>query len=311
MEYSDSTKQEEILAELQRDWQRYDSDIASIVGVPIKEVAKSRRKNYIPHYSPYVKRRMAIEADLRANPEVTDQQMAVKHRCCGVTVAKYRAELGLPKAKRAVKTMSEATLKARAMLEADPTLTDLYISRECGISFAHVARQRDLMGLPRSPRGNRMTRRKRDSHDYTKIDADILSNDFTYKVISLRNSVPYEWVTNRARVLGVTKKRAVTPEVYQKVLDLLQQEDRMTDRQIANTLGIVSAYIVSEIRRKAGIPRLQPGLPKREASRQAMALLSEPDRKSLSQIARETGLTVTTVTKIRNRMMNNLKGTAE
>ncbi len=311
MEPIDPTKQEEILAELERDWQRYDSDIASIVGVPMSEVAKVRRKKFIPHYSPYVKRRMAIEADLRANPEVTDQEMAVKHRCCGVTVAKYRAELGLPKSKRAVKRMSEATLKARAMLESDPTLTDLHVARECGISFAHVARQRDVMGIPRSPRSNRMARRKRENHDFTKIDEDILSNDFTYKVISLRNRVPYEWVTYRARQLGVTKRRAVTPEVYQKVLDLLQQEDRMTDRQIAMTLGIVSVYVVSEIRRKAGIPRLQPGLPKREASKKAMALLSEPDRKSLSQIARETGLTVTTVTKIRNRMADNLKGEAE
>ena len=311
MEPIDLTKHEQIIAELERDWKRYDSEIASIVGVPINEVAKVRRKKLIPHYSPYVKRRMAIEADLRANPEVTDQQMAVKHRCCGVTVAKYRAELGLPKSKRATKNPSEATLKARAMLESDPTLTDLHVSRECGISFAHVARQRDLLGIPRSPRANRMTGRKRDNYDYTKVDADILSNDFTYKVISLRNGIPYEWVTNRARKLGINKRPRVNSETYQKVLDLLQQENRMTEKQIALTLGIASVYTVSAIRKKAGIPRLKPGLPKEEASKKAMALLSEPERKSLSQIARESGLTITTVTKIRNRMMDNLKGATE
>ena len=103
----------------------------------------------------------------------------------------------------------------------------------------------------------------------------------------------------------------MSPEKYQKILDLLGQENRMTDKKIALTLGVSSVYVVSEIRRKAGIPRLQPGVVKREATNQAMTLLSEPERKSLSQIARESGLTVTTVRKIRNRMIDSLKGVSE
>jgi DNA-directed RNA polymerase sigma subunit (sigma70/sigma32) len=40
-------------------------------------------------------------------------------------------------------------------------------------------------------------------------------------------------------------------------------------------------------------------------------LLSEPERKSLAEIARESGLTITTVRKIRNRMIDSLKGASE
>jgi DNA-directed RNA polymerase specialized sigma subunit len=156
-----------------------------------------------------------------------------------------------------------------------------------------------------------MASRVRGDYDYTRIDADINSNDFTYRVIAIRNEVPYEWVTQRAQQLGIKKRQRMSPEKYQKILDLLGQENRMTDKKIAVTLGVSSVYVVSEIRRKAGIPRLQPGVVKREASNQAMTLLSEPERKSLSQIARETGLTVTTVRKIRNRMIDSLKGASE
>lgn len=305
------TQDEQIIAELERDWQRYDSDIASILGVSVKEVERLRRKTFTPHYTPYVKRRLAIEADLRVNPDLTDQELAVKHHCSTITVAKYRAGLGLPKSRNKVRKISEGTHKARAMLKSDPMLTDIHISRECGISFAHVARQRDVLGIPRSPQSNRMASRVRGDYDYTKIDADINSNDFTYRVIAIRNEVPYEWVTQRAQQLGIKKRQRMSPEKYQKILDLLGQENRMTDKKIAVTLGVSSVYVVSEIRRKAGIPRLQPGVVKREASNQAMTLLSEPERKSLSQIARETGLTVTTVRKIRNRMIDSLKGASE
>jgi DNA-binding Lrp family transcriptional regulator len=311
MSHLQPTQDEQIIAELERDWQRYDSDIASILGVSAKEVERLRRKTFTPHYTPYVKRRLAIEADLRATPDLTDQELAVKHHCSTITVAKYRAGLGLPKSKNKVRKISEGTHKARAMLELDPMLTDIHISRECGISFAHVARQRDVLGIPRSPQSNRMASRVRGDYDYTRIDADINSNDFTYRVIAIRNEVPYEWVTQRAQQLGIKKRQRMSPEKYQKILDLLGQENRMTDKKIAVTLGVSSVYVVSEIRRKAGIPRLQPGVVKREASNQAMTLLSEPERKSLSQIARETGLTVTTVRKIRNRMIDSLKGASE
>jgi len=305
------TQEEQIIAELERDWQRYDSEIASILDVPVKEVERVRRKTFTPHYTPYVKRRFAIEADIRMNPDLADSELAVKHRCTVITVAKYRAGLGFPQSKKPDRKISEGTKKARAMLESDPTLTDIHISRECGISFAHVARQRDALGIPRSPQSNRMSSRKREKYDYTKIDADINCNDFTYRVIALRNEVPYEWVTQRARQLGIRKRQPWSPERYQAVLDLLNQEDRMTDKKIALTLGISSVYLVSEIRRKAGIPRLLPGLPKREATTQAMALLSEPERKSLAEIARESGLTITTVRKIRDRMVDSLKGVSE
>jgi DNA-binding Lrp family transcriptional regulator len=311
MSHLQPTQDEQIIAELERDWQRYDSDIASILGVSAKEVERLRRKTFTPHYTPYVKRRLAIEADLRATPDLTDQELAVKHHCSTITVAKYRAGLGLPKSKNKVRKISEGTHKARAMLELDPMLTDIHISRECGISFAHVARQRDVLGIPRSPQSNRMASRVRGDYDYTRIDADINSNDFTYRVIAIRNEVPYERVTQRAQQLGIKKRQRMSPEKYQKILDLLGQENRMTDKKIAVTLGVSSVYVVSEIRRKAGIPRLQPGVVKREASNQAMTLLSEPERKSLSQIARETGLTVTTVRKIRNRMIDSLKGASE
>ena len=311
MSHLQPTQDEQIIAELERDWQRYDSDIASILGVSVKEVERLRRKTFTPHYTPYVKRRLAIEADLRVNPDLTDQELAVKHHCSTITVAKYRAGLGLPKSKNKVRKISEGTHKARAMLESDPMLTDIHISRECGISFAHVARQRDVLGIPRSPQSNRMASRVRGDYDYTRIDADINSNDFTYRVIAIRNEVPYEWVTQRAQQLGIKKRQRMSPEKYQKILDLLGQENRMTDKKIAVTLGVSSVYVVSEIRRKAGIPRLQPGVVKREATNQAMTLLSEPERKSLSQIARESGLTVTTVRKIRNRMIDSLKGASE
>lgn len=274
-------QEEKILAELGRDWQRYDSDIASALGVPIKEVERLRRKTFIPSYTPYVKRRLAIEADLRINPDYLDYELAVKHRCSTITVAKYRAVLGLPKSNNNVKRISEGTHKARVMLQSNPMLTDGYICRECNISFTTVARQRDILGIPRSLPSNRMASRKREEYDYTKIDADISSYDFTYRVISLRNQVPYEWILKRGQQLGIKRRLRISPEKYQKVLDLLEQENRMTDKNIAMALGISSVYFIGKIRRKAGIARLRPGQAKQEAKSRATILLSKPEGKSI------------------------------
>lgn len=291
--------------ELMRDPKRYDSDIALILGIKATEVAYYRRQKGYPHYSPYTIRHEAVNADLLADPTVRDTVLALKHRCSNGTVARYRAELGLPKNRGSgTRPAGEKTITARGLLREQPNLTDSYIAELTGVSFAHIARQRDLMGLPRSPKNNRKPSARK-LFDYTEVDKEIWAEDCSFKAISIRHNIRYQWVTARAKEIGHVRnfKDETIPKT---VLDLVNQPRRMTDVQIGIMLGVSPNY-VRKIRLNAGIPRLEPGRPKYDERLRAQALLSESNRKSLEVIARETGLTVTTVAKERDKMAGTFK----
>ena len=292
--------------ELMRDPKRYDSDIALILGVKATEVSYYRRRNGYPNYSPYTIRHDAIHADLLADPAVHDSVLALKYRCSLPTVAKYRAELGLPKSAPKWRPAGEGTMHARAILLEQPTLPDSYIAELTGISFAHIARQRDLMGIPRSPKATRKPN-PRELFDYTEVDKEIWAEDCSYKAIGIRHNIPYQWVTARAKAIGYSAVNVAKSEIIAKtIFDLVNQPRRMTDVQIGKMLKVSPNY-VRKIRLNAGIPRLDPGRPKYDECLRAEALLSEPNRKSLKVIARETGLTVTTVAKVRDKMTGSYK----
>ena len=293
--------------ELMRDPKRYDSDIALIVGVKATDVSYYRRRNGYPHYSPYTIRHDAINAELLADPNVRDSVFALKHRCSLATVAKYRAELGLPiQPKRVPKRRppGEKTMTARALLLEQPNLPDSHIAELTGVSFAHIARQRDLMGIPRSPKATRKPN-PRELFDYTEVDKEIWAEDCSFKAISTRHNIRYQWVTARAKAIGYVRN-CKNEAIAKTIFDLVNQPRRMTDVQIGIMLGVSPNY-VRKIRLDAGIPRLDPGCPKHEECLRAEALLSEPNRKSLKVIARETGLTVTTVAKVRDKMLGSYK----
>ena len=292
-----------------RDPKRYDSDIALIVGVKATEVSYYRRRNGYPNYSPYTIRHDAINAELLADPNVRDSVFALKHRCALATVAKYRAELGLPiQPKRVPKRRppGEKTMTARALLLEQPNLPDSHIAELTGVSFAHIARQRDLMGIPRSPKATRKPN-PRELFDYTEVDKEIWAEDCSYKAIGIRHDIRYQWVTARAKAIGYSAVNVAKSEIIAKtIFDLVNQPRRMTDVQIGKMLTVSPNY-VRKIRLDAGIPRLDPGRPKHDECLQAEVLLSEPNRKSLKVIARETGLTVTTVAKVRDKMTGSYK----
>lgn len=291
--------------ELMRDPKRYDSDIALILGLKATEVSYYRRRNGYPNYSPYTIRHDAINTELLADPSVRDSALALKYRCSLPTVAKYRAELGLPKsALRYYRKAGEGTMQARAILLEQPTLPDSYIAELTGISDAHIGRQRDLLGIPRSPKATRKPN-PRELFDYTEVDAEILAEDCSYKMISIRHDIRYQWVTARAKAIGYVRN-SKNETIAKTVLELVNQPRRMTDVQIGKMLRVSPNY-VRKIRLDAGIPRLDPGRPKHDECLKAEVLLSEPNRKSLKVIARETGLTVTTVAKVRDKMTGSYK----
>lgn len=291
--------------ELMRDPKRYDSDIALILGVKATDVAYYRRQKGYPHCSPYTIRHEAVNADLIADPTVRNSVLALKHHCDVATVAKYRTELGLPKnVGWGTRPAGEETMHARAILREQPNLTNSYIAKLTGVSFTHVARQRDFMGIPRSPKNNRKPK-ARELFDYTEVDKEIWAEDCSYKAIGIRHNIRYQWVTARAKAIGYVRKTK-DETIPKTILDLVNQPRRMTDRQIGRMLGVNPNY-VRKIRLNAGIPRLEPGRPKYDERLRAQALLSESNPKSLEAIARETGLTVTTVAKERDKMAGTFK----
>lgn len=298
---SEKTLKNRIREELNKNPLRYDNEIAEAIGVPTFMVRNLRSYEKYPRFTPYVKRRIEIEEYLTKEPQATDDEVAEIFSCCPATVATYRLAKGLPKAPR-VKRVSDKTMKARQMLLDNPELNDLYISRESGISFAHVARQRDLLGLQRS-RGKRTLKGRR-LYDYSAIDIDITTGDISYGTIALRYKIPYSWVLLRAKEIGAGNRRRVSGDKKKKVMELLMLEPRPKDSEIAKIVGGCSGSYVSNLRKELGIKRLPPGLPKYEETRKAEELLRRhyPHEKSLAVIATEAGLTVATVTKIRNRI---------
>jgi predicted transcriptional regulator len=300
--YLTQEQRQQVISELTKNPRRLDSEIADLLGVNAIRVASIRRAKGFPNYSHVTRRKDNIQEELRQNPSLTNTYLSAKYNCSNATVACYREELNIPPAPRGPSQISEGTLKARAMLKEGTTLPDVHIASICGISFAHVARQRDVLGLPRSPRSNRVPSAKR-HYDFTEIDQDIQSGIMSLSRITEKHNVPKAWVYERSRKLGV-RTRKVTPEIREQVEKILQQDERPTTTVIAQMFG-VSPSSVNNIRKRLGVKRLPPGLPKVEESKRAMMLLAEPNRKTLTQIAVESGLTVTTVTKIRNRMRNN------
>ena len=197
-------------------------------------------------------------------------------------------------------------MTARALLLEQPNLPDSHIAELTGVSFAHIARQRDLMGIPRSPKATRKPN-PRKLFDYTEVDKEIWAEDCSYKAIGIRHNIPYQWVTTRAKAIGYGAVNVAKSEIIAKTItELVNQPRRMTDRQIGIMLGVNPNY-VRKIRLNAGIPRLEPGRPKYDERLRAQALLSESNPKSLEAIARETGLTVTTVAKERDKMAGTFK----
>lgn len=290
---------EAIREDIKRDQYRYDHEIAETHGVNPSVVAFVREQEGLKPMSPYRKRQGDIMRHLKAHPEDTNTQIAVMYRCSGASVAKYRKLLNIPSARRGIQRPSDATLKARELLTNNPLMTDLEVSRESGISFAHVARQRDLLGIPRSPRNNRRPS-QRLSYDYTQVDADLMAGDFSVNIIANRHSIPINWVRKRCDEIGVQRRRQLSPEERTRVEEMLKSPaPRMTCRQIATIMGC-SITTVDKIRKEIGLRRLPPGHPKWEERRKAREMLSAPDRKPIAQIARECGLSVTTVVKMKN-----------
>lgn len=294
----------QVINELTLNPHRLDTEIGELLNLPAVRVGQIRRTKGFPNYSHITRRKFQIQAELQQNPDLTNSALAEKYGCSMISVARYRSEIGIAPAKRGNGTyeVSEGTMKCREMLLAGTTLPDVHIAKACGISFAHVARQRDLLGLQRSGRSNRLPSTK-STFDFTGIDAEIIAKDMSLTRIAEKWSVPVSWVNERSRQIGI-RRNGVDQSTMDKIRELLMREDRMTTTQIAEMLN-VSASTVNNVRKKVGVKRLPPGLPKYEETKRAQKLLADPNRKSLSAIAKESNLTVATVTKIRNRMMND------
>ena len=290
---------EVIREDIKRDEYRYDGDIALAHDVQQSVVSFIREQEGLKPMSPYRKRQGDIMKHLKTNPGDTNTQISVLYRCSGATVAKYRKMLGVPSARRGIQQPSEATIKARELLTANPLITDLEVSRASGISFAHVARQRDLLGIPRSARNNRRSS-QRVVFDYTEVDADLRAGDLSLVIIASRHAIPMNWVRRRCEEIGVKRRRPLSPDERSQVEEMLKSPlPRMTCRQIAEAIGC-SVTTVDKIRKEIGLRRLPPGHPKWEERRKARELLSADNRKPLAEIARESGLSLTTVMKIKN-----------
>jgi len=294
----------QVINELTMNPHRLDTEIAELLGVSAIRVAGIRRAKGFPNYSHMTRRKEQIQAELRENPDLTNATLATKYNCALQSVARYRSELGIAPAKRGAygRPIGEGTLKCREMLLAGTDLPDIHIANECGISFAHVARQRDVLGLPRSGRSNRLPSAKR-QFDFTGVEEEITNGDMTLARIAEKWSIPVSWVNERSRMMNVRRKR-LDEATKSKIGEMLRRKDRPTTTQIAETLGI-SSSTVNNVRKELGVKRLPPGRPKYEETKRAQKLLASPNRKSLAAIAKESHLTIATVTKIRNRMMND------
>lgn len=290
-----------VIAELESNPFRLDTEIGTAIGVPPSRVKLIRRNEGFPNYSHITRRKQQIQESLTQNPNQTNIELAIAYGTTASSVAKYRAEIGVDPTPRGAwkREIGEGTKKCREMLMQGTELPDLYIAEECGISFAHVARQRDLLGLSRSPRSNRRVNLKK-KFDWTGVDHDIKEDIISLTNIAIKYNIPVAWVNERSRSIGV-RNRKMTPETRKRVEDMLRQEPRPTSTQIAKAVGL-SASTVDKVRKDLGIPRLPPGRPKYEETKRAMVLLAQPNRAPLTEIAKKSGLTVTTVTKIRNRM---------
>jgi hypothetical protein len=302
-----SEQKEMIYRELVRDPMRHDLDIALSLGVKATSVSHYRRRYGYPNYSMAQGRRDAIKADLLADPTISNSVIALKHHCDTSTVRKYRTELGLPKPPKSaripiLRPVGEKALQIRAILLEQPNLSDRCIAKLTDVSSTHVVRQRDALGIPRST--NRSPSAK-SRFDYTEVDKEIWAKNYSFKAIAARHNILPAWITARAKAIGYVRN-SQNETITKTVLDLVNQPKRMTDKQIGIMLG-VSPNHVRRIRLNAGIPRLDPGRPKYDERLRAQALLSESNPKSLEMIARETGLTVTTVAKERDKMAGTFK----
>lgn len=283
--------------DIKRDEYRFDAEIAQGHGVLPAVVAYIRESEAMKPMTMYRKRQGDVMKHLREHPEMTDVDIAKLYRCTGTTVAKYRREMGIAPARRGIQQVSDNTIKARQMLTDNPTVTDLEVARACGISFAHVARQRDILGIPRSARNNRRPS-PRLSHDYTAIDADIRAGEMSMLLISQVHGIPVKWVKMRANEIGVQRRRSLSPDEHAKIEEMLRQgSPRMTCKQIASIMNC-SITTIDRIRKEIGLRRLPPGHMKWEERRKAREMLSSPNRPAITVIARECGLSVTTVSKM-------------
>ena len=286
-----------IREDIQRDEYRHDSEIAKLHGVQWVVVAHIRDGLGLKPMTLTRMRMFDIIKHLRENPTHTDTSIAEHFGVSGATVAKYRRMLGIPSVRRGKQQPSDATLKARELLTNNPSMTDLEVSRQSRISFAHVARQRDFLGIPRSPINNRRPS-PRLTYDYTAVDADIKAGNYSVTMIAKIHDIPIAWVKKRMNELGVRRRRALSPEERLQVESLLKSgSPRMTCKQIASLYGC-SVSTIDKIRKEAGLRRLPPGNPKWEERRKAREMLNASDRKSLEVIARECGLSMTTVIKM-------------
>lgn len=290
-----------VLAELESNPLRFDSEIAEVVGVPPSRVKLVRRNGGFPNYSHITRRKSQIQESLLNDPSQTNSELAIAYGTTTASVAKYRAEIGVAPTPRGAwrREIGEGTKKCREMLMKGTELPDIHIAEECGISFAHVARQRDLLGLSRSSRSNRLSSPKK-NFDWTGVDYDINEDIISLATIAMKHGIPVGWVNERSRSIGV-RNRKMTPAVRAQIEEMLRQEPRPTSTEIGKAVGL-SASTVDKVRKDLGIPRLPPGRPKYEETKRAMVLLAQPNRPALTEIAKRSGLTVTTVTKIRNRM---------
>ena len=299
-------QREQVIAELTKDPNRLDSEIGEILRVPSIRVGAIRRQRGFANYSYITRRKMLIQAELKNNPSISNMELARKHKTTAVTVARYREQVGVSPAPRgsAGRPLSEGTMKCRAMLLDGTHLPDIHIAKVCGISFAHVARQRDLLGLPRSSRSNRLPT-GRATYDFSVVDEEIRAGELTLVRIAEKHRIPVSWVTTRSTQVGGRINR-ISPDVRKKIEDVLKQEKRPTTTVIGEMFG-VSSSTVNAIRREIGVRRLPPGLPKYEETKRATVLLSGKKSMTLKAIAHESGLTVATVTKIRDRMIHEGK----
>ena len=299
-------QRDRVVAELTKNPNRLDVEIAEALGIEAVRVKDIRRQRGFPNYSHITRRKLAIQEELRDNPMLSNLELAEKYGTSAISVAKYREQVGIPPKPRgsANKPPSEGTLKCRAMLMAGTDLPDIHIAKVCGISFAHVARQRDLLNIPRSGRSNRIPTGKK-IYDFSKVDADILANEMSLARIARKHNIPIVWVSERTKLLG-GRRRFLDADTRSKIRELLMREERMTTTEIGKMLG-VSSSTVNNVRKNMGVDRLPPGRAKIAETKRAQVLLSGKTPMTLTAIARESGLTVTTVTKIRNRMMSEGK----
>lgn len=160
--YPTKTQRAQILHELKQNPFRLDTEISELVGIPAFRIRRIREAQGYPAYSHMTRRKHQIQEDLKAEPMTPDSVLAKKYNCAVASVKKYRSELGLPCAPRKTGrwVTRDGTLKCREMLLSGTTLPDTHIAKQCGISSTHVARQRDLLGIPRSSPSNRLTRKQ-------------------------------------------------------------------------------------------------------------------------------------------------------